>query len=439
MRSAAAPDESYPNTKQRAVGSMPSTTIENLIIIDRSVDPATPLMTQLTYEGLIDEAFGIKNSQVEVSSSVVGAAAPQQTVQNVGAKDSLKRKIRLDGTDKLFEQLRDAHFAMVGGILNKVARRLQTDFEGRHGDKSVAELKDFVKKLPGYQTEQQSLKTQTNLAEEVMKQTRNEAFTNILFIQQNAIAGTDFASVSDSIEDLIARDVPLATALRLLCLCSTVSNGLRQKELDNFRRQIVQAYGYKHIVTLDSLDKMGLLQSRGGLSPFSFGGAIKDASSSSRTDYASVRRSLQLIVDEVSDQDPKDIAYTFSGYAPLSVRLVQCILQKQYLATLTKASAAANVTEPSSGWRGFEDALKSVKGATVDETQSATDKATKARQVLSGQGKRKTTVVFFQGGITFAEIAALRFVARQEAERRDILICTTSIISGDKMMQAAIE
>ena len=36
--------------------------IDNLIIIDRNVDFITPLMTQLTYEGLIDENFGIKYS-----------------------------------------------------------------------------------------------------------------------------------------------------------------------------------------------------------------------------------------------------------------------------------------------------------------------------------------------------------------------------------------
>lgn len=35
---------------------------ENLIIIDREVDFITPLLTQLTYEGLIDEKYGIRNS-----------------------------------------------------------------------------------------------------------------------------------------------------------------------------------------------------------------------------------------------------------------------------------------------------------------------------------------------------------------------------------------
>lgn len=37
--------------------------IEQLIVIERSVDLLTPLTTQLTYEGLIDQCFGINNCE----------------------------------------------------------------------------------------------------------------------------------------------------------------------------------------------------------------------------------------------------------------------------------------------------------------------------------------------------------------------------------------
>ena len=39
----------------------PSSVLGELIIIDRDVDFVTPLMTQLTYEGLIDETIGIQH------------------------------------------------------------------------------------------------------------------------------------------------------------------------------------------------------------------------------------------------------------------------------------------------------------------------------------------------------------------------------------------
>ncbi len=37
--------------------------IDNLLILDRTVDLLTPLLSQLTYEGLIDEVFGLNNSE----------------------------------------------------------------------------------------------------------------------------------------------------------------------------------------------------------------------------------------------------------------------------------------------------------------------------------------------------------------------------------------
>ena len=40
----------------------PVSSIDTVIIIDRSVDMITPICTQLTYEGLVDEIFGIQTS-----------------------------------------------------------------------------------------------------------------------------------------------------------------------------------------------------------------------------------------------------------------------------------------------------------------------------------------------------------------------------------------
>lgn len=41
--------------------------IDAVILLDRSVDLITPLSTQLTYEGLIDEIFGIKHGEWSLS------------------------------------------------------------------------------------------------------------------------------------------------------------------------------------------------------------------------------------------------------------------------------------------------------------------------------------------------------------------------------------
>ncbi|KAL2124771.1 hypothetical protein VTJ04DRAFT_1136 [Mycothermus thermophilus] len=458
--------------KDRAALS-PSSTIECAIIIDREVDFVTPLLTQLTYEGLLDEVFGVKNNQVDVDATIVGAAAPQPTAAGASAtpasntnNNSRKRKIQLDGSDTVFAQLRDTNFAVVGTLLNRIARRLQADYESRHHTKTTAELTEFVRKLPQYQAEQQSVKIHTGMAEEIFKFSKTDIFTKVLEVQQNLAAGADPSSQFDAIEELIARNTPLPQVLRLLCIYSCVAGGIKTKEMDHFRRLILQGYGYQHLLTLQNLERLQLFLPRSSplASMIPAMSAVGSSSTTSagvgqqgmKTNYSYLRKQLRLIVDEVDEQDPNDIAYVYSGYAPLSVRLVQCVLQKQYLLAMTKggtgasagaaaaAAAAAAGGGGALGWRGFEDAVKSARGATFDEVQKGEDKAVKARQLLSyssggAGGEKKTVFVVFVGGVTFTEIAALRFVAKQEEARRRIVICTTGIVSGGKMMEAAIE
>ncbi|KKA24717.1 Vacuolar sorting protein [Rasamsonia emersonii CBS 393.64] len=448
MRKEVEAEESSASSNGFGKQSLPSASIENLIIIDREVDFGTPLLTQLTYEGLIDEFVGIKNNQADVDSSIMGPAAQPPSSQasssasQTAAKQSLKRKIQLDSSDQLFSQLRDANFAIVGDILNKVARRLESDYESRHSAKTTSELREFVNKLPAYQQEHQSLKVHTNLAEDIMRQTRSDIFRKVLEVQQNNAAGSDPTYQHENIEELIARDVPLKTVLRLLCLESCMSGGLRPRDLENFKKLILQAYGYQHLLTFRSLEKMELLQPRSSATAALLPGG--GASAGTKTNYSYLRKHLRLVVEEVSEKDPNDIAYVYSGFAPLSVRLVQCVLQKPYILSLTKggsAPAAVNSASAASpGWIGFEDVVKSARGATFSVVQKGDDKAARARQTLSGTGGPKMVYVFFLGGITFTEIAALRFIARQESlQQRKIVICTTSIISGDRMMEAAME
>lgn len=400
------------------IGLTPSATNESVIIIDREVDFVTPLLTQLTYEGLIDEVFEIQNNQTKVDTTVVGAPAQS----SAATSQSRKRTIQLDSTDKLYDQLRDANFAIVGSLLNKVARRLQqvqSDYESKHKTKTIAELKDFVTQLPGYQQEQQSARIHTGLAEEIIKHTRTDLFKGLLEVQQNLAAGAEPSSQYDGIEELIARDAPIRETLRLLCIYSCISGGIKTKEFDQFRRLILEGYGYQHMLTLNNLEKLQLILSRAsplaGMIPM----AGNAGASGTKTNYTYLRKQLRLIVDEVQEDDPNDVSYVYSGYAPLSIRLVQCILQKQYLLSVIKGNPGANAANASSGassqgWHGFDEAVKHVRGQTIYEHQKGEDKAIKARALLSGSGNKQTVFVVFVGGITFTEIAALRFIAKQE-------------------------
>ena len=139
-----------------------SEAIDSLIIIDRNVDLVTPLLTQLTYEGLIDEFFGIQNcvlyslshghslrvtdknrflkihaaAHVKVDSALLvaqqpgTAPSPSQTSSLPTTPAQTKKKYHLkSSSDPLFAQLRDMNFAIIGGKLNKEARRLDAEYK----------------------------------------------------------------------------------------------------------------------------------------------------------------------------------------------------------------------------------------------------------------------------------------------------------------------
>lgn len=148
--------------------------IDQFIIIDRNVDLVTPLCTELTYEGLIDETIGIKHCFVELDASLVNPAQPAAASNNKGipmpstptataannttSSATKKKKYVLNSSDKLFSQLRDQNFAVVGGMLNKIAKRINENYEERHHAKTVAQIRDFVGRLGELQQEHQSLK-----------------------------------------------------------------------------------------------------------------------------------------------------------------------------------------------------------------------------------------------------------------------------------------
>ncbi len=435
-----------------------STTMDSLIIIDRAVDLASPLCSQLTYEGLLDEMIGIEAAHIQVPADDAAAAAAaasstgpsSSTATAQQAQNAKRKKHHLDiESDRIHAALRDENFAVVGSRLHEMAKRLNAEYESRHAARTVPQMRAFVGRLQSLETDRANLALHTRLAQQIMRETTSERFAQALEVEQNLVAGLDPAEQLNAIEDMINMELPLKLVLRLLCLCSVVGGGLKPKNLEYIKRELLQTYGYQYLPLLLKLEKVGLLT------------RATPTSSRSNVGFAGVRRSLKLINDDVDEQQPRDISYVYSGYAPLSVRLVQTIAQKEaFIDTARRrpgsdeagSAAAPPKAHPIIGWRGFEDVIASLPGATVDETQAGNKRDANAKAAPSSTAGVKaaaaaaaalasdpdhitTTVVFFIGGVTHAEIAALRFMSRQSRNRR-FLICTTQTINGTSMLDA---
>jgi hypothetical protein len=391
--------------KREMVSEEPEMTpqIDTIIILDRQVDLISPLITQLTYEGLIDEMYGIRNASVKLPGDKF--TSPADSSEGLtgsgagGAAAESQKQFVLNSNEELYSELRDKNFNAVGPTLSRKARAISTAFEGRHGAKTVQEFKSFVDKLPQMQSLKQSLATHTSIAELIKEKTDTSSFLEFLQVEQELVNNQNVHRALDFIEDAACQQVNLARLLRIACLQSVINNGLKAKTLEAYRKVLLQAYGHVHLTSLINLERAGLLC------------VNNSTSATGGSSYAVLRKRLNLTQDDVNELEPNDITYVHSVYAPLSVRLIQ------------------NCAKP--GWRAIRDVLDLLPGPSFDEYQQQSKRKTRT----TNDGGLKRTLVVFVGGCTYAEISALRFLSQQEDSTVEYLVATTSIINGSSFIE----
>lgn len=133
-------------------------------------------------------------------------------------------------------------------------------------------------------------------------------------------------------------------------------------------------------------------------------------------------------MDDAVEVAPKDISYVHTFYAPLTIRIVE-----QSLKML--------------GWQSLQDVLASLPGPTFEDFQvaglnnvGATGGARRGSLTseLSQSDVPRVILVFFLGGCTFAEVAALRFLA-QEDSNVEFIIATTKLINKNTFLDSFID
>lgn len=108
----------------------------------------------------------------------------------------------------------------------------------------------------------------TTVAELIKETADSSEFLDSLMVEQDMVLGVDTDKINPRIEECIAKKVPLVKVLRLICLQSATNSGLKPKILDFYKREIIQTYGFEHIISLTNLEKCGLLKVQSGQRQF---------------------------------------------------------------------------------------------------------------------------------------------------------------------------
>jgi len=469
-----------PSSAQGLAGSLGGR-ISRLILVDREVDLITPMLSQITFEGLIDEVTGIKSGGVPWTPK--GQLMGHSTVSS-GAPSNTGPTTLLNSSDPYFREFRDLPYHHAITRLQSAARDARKEYS-ELSSKGLAELKTFVKGLPKLFL----LDRLTDIATPIANQVRQQMFHDRLRVELDIVEGIDIEGAAAFTEELMLRGADLLDVLRLMVTMSEAGHGIPRKAFDMLRAEVLTTYGYEHALTLGALEKAGFLRaSTGGRSPFT-----------------TVRKDLDLVVLEneegddlqgasstatmPSTQQPqhqqhqqqrhvlKDISQLYKGYAPLSIRLVEAAALR-------------------GGWGPITDALSLLPGSHFDVTQGCdeegrpTDRPTppavlrqqqqqqqhlgrgmrsggapggvsggalsragvsagsggtngEAGQVAQGapgDGSGEVVLVAFLGGCTYTELSALRHLSASPASQgTQFLALTTKVVTGSSLLSGFID
>jgi len=388
--------ELYSQTYGRPRAKAPE--IGHLVILDRDVDWASCLLSPLTYEGLLDETFGISCGTVEFPTEVAKAETPT--------------RLQLSSKDKMFDKIRNKHFATIFTVLGVTAKQLAAA-QGAAANMSVTQMKQFVANdLRAMKTQSKAVALHIGASEAIQRE-KGDMMEAQLPVEHSIVSNSAPRDSFSYIEDCMAQMKPMAVSIRLVCLLSHCSDGLALADYQRLKTQFVQSYGFHHLVTWNNLLKVGLVRVKGGLEVGQGQGrlgqqvaGLAGALVSRAGNFQALVKRLGLVPPEQGSlSEPATAAYVFNGaYVPLAARLVQEVLR-------------AGPSIPPSSTLG--EAAKLLPGDTVH------------LPAQPGQEGPKVVLVLFLGGYTLAEVAAFRWL--QTVTGYQFVVAGTNSLGGNKL------
>jgi hypothetical protein len=355
--------------------------IDTLILLDRRIDYASALCSPLTYEALLDELFQIKDGYIGVPLSIISTGNSNSSAA-ITEHDGETVQIPLNSNDEIFDQIRDLNIELVPIRLTAEAAHVKNSFNNFQSTSvtaSAAEVHDFVKIVPQLKEKQQLLERHINLTEYIGKTTKSRSFRDQWKLERSMMDGENSF---EEIKEMIFRHEPMLKVLRLMCLSSVIQDGIPKDELNKLKFHFIRTYGHEFIFTFDHLERIGLLFER------------NDSTFSLNSDFLTIAESLKLINLGVNAQNPDSSAHVTGGYMPLSVRIIEEILKN-------------------GNWLAIDSSLKLLHGprseVSLDSTHS--NKSNRKKHGEQRKTRKKVMLVCFVGGVSFVEVAALRWIS----------------------------
>ncbi|CAO4371985.1 unnamed protein product [Caenorhabditis nigoni] len=348
--------------------------INRIVLIDRWLDPLTPMLSQLTFYGLLDEIYGI--------GTVNSVKVPETEFSNAKDGDPFAEK-EIHLRDEVYHRLKHSHINAISNEASKVLAEIRDDEQFDRDKMSVAEYSVLVKKMPKIINRKKMIEQHMRLAEMIQGHVYCKLSDSIK-LERELLDFSDSDKATPLIEDQIYDAAPLNTVLRLISVHSLTCGGLKASVLQHYRRIINQSYGSSALNKILKMQKMGLIREKGG--------AGKMQCEYAPMLYQQQKKAYDMLPENFSEARMSDIAYAYSGFAPLLCKILDEGDRVKWV-----------------GWP------KTVLGDDGIDPISERDP--------------RGTCIFVIGGLTRSEMALIR-----ENMPNISLITTSALITGDKLL-----
>ena len=348
------------------------------IFIDREIDFMTLFCSQGTYEGMIDENFNITLNSIKVSPKLL-----EKDIK----KDLLK--IDLSHSNKLFTMIKDYSFQKIRNFLPNRLLLHSKIIESGKKETDLIKIQKGLEQIKLIKEERQSLTDNIYIAD-FLAQKKNNPFYNVyLSFEQQLILGELPNQLHEFYSDHLCKKEDKNLLLKFICLESISQSGIKSKYYDSLKRDFINTYGFQEIFLWNNLEKMKILK--------------KD---DRKYIFYKANKNLNLIYENVDLMKEDDISYSYSGYSPITVKLIEKAVK--------------------GGWEKITNALDDLPGETYFPDNE--------KRIVNPVGKNFILLVFI-GGITYSEIASIRCLNNQ-LKNIKFIILTTHIVTTNRFFQS---
>lgn len=163
-----------------------------LLICDRREDPITPLLSQWTYQAMVHELIGIKNSRCKLPTDKKG-----EIVLN-------------PFNDDFFAKNKSVTFGDLGANIKKLVDKFAKQVKGSRNIKSIQDMQIFVENYGDYLAKQGTVSKHVAVMGELSKLVAKKKLLDISAIEQEIVCSNDhknhFNDVERTIKDPAVQD-----------------------------------------------------------------------------------------------------------------------------------------------------------------------------------------------------------------------------------------